>query len=155
MYFYHVLSMCLPISTSDTIQCNSMRCILLHIGVIPCVVTPCYTFILQYFTECLCQRICTSGEGKSVEAGSVELEEPLEVTLRSSKVQHDLMRRIARTQARTQTSQTTKPPPNHHESPKRKKSENLSRSREKPRKQRTYPRWSGNILRYYEKATNS
>lgn len=26
----------------------------------------------------------TSGEGKSVEAGSVELEDPLEVTLRSS-----------------------------------------------------------------------
>lgn len=41
----------------------------------------CYIFILH--SVFVRQFAGTSGEGKSVEAGSVELEEPLEVTLRS------------------------------------------------------------------------
>ena len=83
MYFYHFLPnpSYSSYSSAHPIQFNAIRCVAYWcISVYLCDLV-CYIFILH---SVFVRRFAgTSGEGKSVEAGSVELEEPLEVTLRS------------------------------------------------------------------------
>ena len=132
-----------------------MRCILMYICVILCDPV-CYIFILH---SVFVRRFAgTSGEGKSVEAGSVELEEPLEVTLRSCSA--TWLDETHRTQSHPQSLKRSQA---QKESKSVKKSQEAeaeetrtARTKQDLRHRENHgadPRWSRSFLGYCERPT--